>query len=787
MSVFSNKKKITENRLTSTITATPENNVKLTESYWNKSPTNLGVRKTNRFSKNSSGFFTAESKKKKKKKKENKFDKMTMKELKSKANELNLSDADVGKFGKRTKRDTYIDAINKKEENSNTNVDNNNEEIIVTKNKKNGDKKRDKKKNGIGGNFSVPSFPDVSVRSGGAITTAKGGVALATAYYVREMFKWTTSAIRGLGESIMYGLFGFVGLFAFIRLYDTYTKRVEEYENFGNMNDDELKVKIEELHEQLCYWDGIQVFGRELRPFGLELRPECRLIKAEYDRAIEIREQREEQREEERKIREEADSAYDNLKNELEARRRIRISENLRDKLLDDVRFCKLMIQTAEQKSNYKATEEDIIKLSQDFNKYQKLWKIDVPVKHYISDTKFIIRRKRLIAGFGQQTNDVFYTKYSSVLDLKEKARLLGQAFIYCAELHVNKVIAWMRIEKELNDEIESLNNDKIKRIFQQQWVRTPTGKAKERGIYADIQKLKVPPNMTYEKMMVVSVNTINNSLEHLNKKYIKKLPDEIQEKFKIIENNMNDFKCYRTFGMMSSLKLIKAANENFKEMENNSKKLENLEKNTEEYELTLENLTTSYEMYNKYMNAHQILRNDNHSPEFIKQICDGNKLLFNKAWKLADYIINEGIINEGKPEQKNKKRPKESIMNKVNKQLLLTNNYEKSNEKKVESESEESESEEEGEKKEGENVPLKKGQKISGYKIGRDGQQKVYTGTIVRIHEKEKNKGKVVLKIESGDRITNVIIPGTAPDKKQTKGKIPKTKGKKKIKKISQ
>ena len=60
MSVFSNKKKITENRLTSTITATPENNVKLTESYWNKSPTNLGVRKTNRFSKNSSGFFTAE-------------------------------------------------------------------------------------------------------------------------------------------------------------------------------------------------------------------------------------------------------------------------------------------------------------------------------------------------------------------------------------------------------------------------------------------------------------------------------------------------------------------------------------------------------------------------------------------------------------------------------------------------------------------------------------------------------------------------------------------------------
>ena len=785
MSVFSNKKKITENRLTSTITATPENNVKLTESYWNKSPTNLGVRKTNRFSKNSSGFFTAESKKKKEKKTE---DGMTMKELKSKAKSLKLTDADVGKFGIRTKKETYINAINninainkKKEENSNTNVDNNNDEIIVTKNKKNGYKKRDKKKNGIGGIFSVPSFPDVSVRSGGAITTAKGGVALATAYYVREMFKWTTSAIIGLGESIMYGLFGFVGLFAFIRLYDTYTKRVEECENFGNMNDDELKVKIEELHEQLCYWDGIQAFG-------LELRPECRLIKAEYDRAIKIREEREEEREEERKIREEADSAYDNLKNELESRRRIRISENLREKLLDDVRFCKLMIQTAEQQSNYKATEEDIIKLSQDFNKYQRLWKIDVPVKHYLSDTEFVIKRKRLIAGFGQQTNDVFYTKYSSVLDLKEKARLLGQAFIYCAELHVNKVIAWIAIEKELRDEIASLDNSKIKRNFQQQWLRTPTGKAKERGIYAGIQKLKVPPDMTYEKMMGVSVDTINNSLEHLNNKYITKLPDEIQEKFKIIENNMNDFKCYRTFGMMSSLKLIKAANENFKEMENNSKKLENLEKNTDKYELTLQNLTTSYEMYNKYTNAHQILRNDNHSPEFIKQICDGNKLLFNEAWELADYIINGGIINEGKPEQKNKKRPKESIMNKVNKQLLLTNNYEKSNdyeksnEKKVESESEESESEEESEKKEGGNVPLKKGQKISGYKIGRDGQQKVYTGTIVRIHEREKNKGKVVLKIESGDRITNVI-----PDKKQTKGKIPKTKGKKKIKKISQ
>ena len=760
MSVFSNKKKLTENRLTSTITATPENQVKLTESSWNKSPTNLGVRKTNRFSKNSSGFFTAEPKKKKKSawnlfQTENAGSGLTQQQLSEKYNE---------------QKDNKDKEKEKNDEKKKKKKKNDDDDEKKKKKKKNDDDDEKKKKKKKKDNALLDSLP--SVNSGYAKTAAPIGVAMATAYYLKEMVKWTTSAIIGLGKLFYGGLFGFVGLFTLIRLYDTCTKRVEEYGNFGNMTDDELREKIEELHKQLCYWDGIQVFGHELRP-------ECRVIKAEYDRVIKIREEREEKIEEERKIREEAYSAYNKQKNDLEKFRDIRISENLRDKLLDDVRFCKLMIQTAEQKSKYKATEDDIIQLSQDFNNYQKLWKIDAPVKDYISDTKFRIRRKILIAGFGDYTNDVFYTEYPLGLNLKEKARLLGQAFIYCAELHVNKVIAWMRIEKELNDEIESLNNDKIKRNFQQQWLNTPTGKAKELGIYADIQKLKVPPGMTYEKMMGVSVDTINKSLKHLNDKYITKLPDEIQNKFKIIENIMDDFKCYRTFGMMSSLKLIKAANEHFKEMENNSNKLENLEENTQQYESTLQNLTTNYEMYNKYMNAHQILRNDNHSPEFIKKICDKNIRMFKKPFELAKFIINEG-----KPEQKNKKRPKKSIMNKVNKQLLLTNNYAKllddKNKKWWKSESEESESEEEGEKKEGENVLLKIGQKISGYRI-RDGKQKVYTGTIDKIHIKGENKGKVRLKIESGKSIPYVIIPNTAPDKKQTKGKIPKTKGKKK------
>lgn len=55
MSVFLNKAK--NYNMHSNINSS---SAKLTESSWNKSPTNLGVRKTNRFSKNSSGFFTAE-------------------------------------------------------------------------------------------------------------------------------------------------------------------------------------------------------------------------------------------------------------------------------------------------------------------------------------------------------------------------------------------------------------------------------------------------------------------------------------------------------------------------------------------------------------------------------------------------------------------------------------------------------------------------------------------------------------------------------------------------------
>lgn len=55
MSVFLNKAK--NYNMHSNINSS---SAKLIESSWNKSPTNLGVRKTNRFSKNSSGFFTAE-------------------------------------------------------------------------------------------------------------------------------------------------------------------------------------------------------------------------------------------------------------------------------------------------------------------------------------------------------------------------------------------------------------------------------------------------------------------------------------------------------------------------------------------------------------------------------------------------------------------------------------------------------------------------------------------------------------------------------------------------------
>lgn len=55
MSVFLNKAK--NYNMHSNINSS---SAKLTESSWNKSPVNLGVRKSNRFSKNSSGFFTAE-------------------------------------------------------------------------------------------------------------------------------------------------------------------------------------------------------------------------------------------------------------------------------------------------------------------------------------------------------------------------------------------------------------------------------------------------------------------------------------------------------------------------------------------------------------------------------------------------------------------------------------------------------------------------------------------------------------------------------------------------------
>ena len=825
MSVFSNNKKLTENRLTSTITATPENQVKLTESSWNKSPTNLGVRKSNRFSKNSSGFFTAESKKSKKKNKktgvDENVDKMSMNDLKKKAKELNLSDDDVRKFGDRRERKTYIEAIKKNSENTdtdvntNTNVDNNNEQIIIAKRnknnsdyKKNGDKK-DKK--GKKDNALLDSLPSVS--SGGTLKA----VGLATAYYAtdyaRQLFTWTKESLTELGQALMYIFAGFVGFFAFLRLYDTYTKKVEEYENLESLDDEALEVKINELYKELCYWDGTLWNG-------YQARPECKLIRAEYKRAIKIKKEREEAREEEEAIREEEEAireaagpAYDKLKYEYELQHQKRINANLRDKLLDNVSFCKLIIQTAEEKTNYKATEDDIIKLSEEFNNHQKLWKIDVPVKDYISDTEFYINRKILFAGNGELTNDIFYPGNSKLMndivnqpyfgDLKQRARLLARALMYCSELHVNKVIAWMRIEKELKDEIESSGNNTLKRNFVQQWKHKPTGKARNMGIYADIQKLKVPTEMTYEKMLEVSVDQINESLKHLNDKYITKLPDEIREKFRIIENNMNGFKCYRTFQMMSSFKLIKAANEFFKRMKNNSKELENLEKDTKKWKECFKKLKDSHNMYKKYMKAHTKLRSDNLSPEFIKNICDkGEQLstkMFDKPWKLATFIINEGIKNIGKPEQKNKKRPKESIMNKVKQQFLM-NESESSEESESEEEGEnkdienvplkigkkisgllmnESESEEEGEK-----VPLKIGQKISGHRIEKDGQEKVYTGKIVKIHKKDPNIGKVQLEIEPGKTIAHVI-PYTKKSKHTQKNPRDKPKkGKKKKKK---
>ena len=776
MSVFSNKKKLTENRLTSTITATPENQVKLTESSWNKSPTNLGVRKTNRFSKNSSGFFTAEPKKKKK----------------SAWNLFQTENAGSG-----LTQQQLSEKYNEQKDNKDKEKEKNDEK--KKKKKKNDDDDEKKKKKKKKDNALLDSLPSVS--SG---TKAKISVGLVTAYSLKELFTWTIASFKELGQTLMYIFVGFVGSFAFLRFYDKYSKIVIEYENLESLDDEALEVKINELYKELCYWDGTLLNG-------FQARPECKLIRAEYKRAIKIKEEREEEREEERQIREAireaADSAFDNLKNRIEDEQNIRINANLRDKLLDNVSFCKLIIQTAEEKTNYKATEDDIIQLSEEFNNYQKLWKIVVPVKDYISSKRFKIKRKILIAGNGEQTNDIFYSGNSKLMndivnqpyfgDLKQRGRLLARALMYCSELHVNKVIAWMRIEKELKDEIESSGNNTLKRNFEQQWNRKPSGKARKMGIYGNIQKLKVPTDMTYEKMMRVSVDTINQSLKHLNEKYITKLPDEIQYKFKIIENNMNGFKCYRTFQMMSSFKLIKAANEFFKEMENNSKKLEKLKKDTKEYKEWWKKLQYSHKMYTKYMKAHTKLRSENLSPELIKNICDKSEILstnmFDKPWELATFIINDGIKNIGKPEQKNKKRPKESIMNKVNQQLFLTNEYDDSDEYESEEDvplkigkkisgllMNESESEEEGEKKEDEKVPLKIGKKISGYRIERDGQKKEYTGEIVKIHKRDPNIGKVQL-IESGKRIAHVI-PYTKKSKHTQKNPRDKPKkGKKK------
>jgi len=725
MSVFSNKKTLPKSILSSPIKATTAKTTTatLTESSWNKSPTNRGVRKT-------TTFLSAESKKPNKWnifRSKHAGEGLTMAQLSARYHKQNDSDSN----SEDSEDDEEEDSEDDEEEDG---EDDSGDEDYDPDNH---DKKKRKKRN---------------EKIAGHATLAALGI-----YAISQLVKWTKGIIADTADWVGKSLIIFAALFASLKAYDNYFLRFKSYRTLSKLDDEKLNEKINELSSQLCWWGNEKIVG-------FNFRPQCPLIKAEYEKAIKIRNNRKEKAKEDKKIRNKATGAYNDLKNKIpKSQVPSIVSERIRDELLDDINFCKLMIQTAEQESEYKPTTDDFIKLSGKFNMYQKWWEIKVP----ITQAESYLREKEmlLIANDGKSVNCMFHNyRYAT---LQEKSKILGMAFIYCAELHVNKVTTWIAIDAELRNEIQTLDerHSKLKGNFKVKWMDEPIGRAKKIGIYSELQVLKPKPEMSYDDMMKIPLSTIEQSLEYLNETYISKLPDEMKTTFENIKINSDYFQCYRTFGMMASFKLIKAANESAEAMKEIRNEIDN---NKADVTKIIRKQKQIMEFYSLCTGAHIILRSDNLSEDFIMQICDESERAFNNPLKLAKFITE--IYEKDKPKQEKKTHSKQLS---VNKQLSVIEDkpgkYMPTGETKEDSEvlsSEEKEKEKDG--------PAV-GDIINGFKSMGDYKGKVVQGEVTRIHTHPKNQGKVTIKFqnEKGETVELKYVTPNHLVKKRVKKRL--------------
>ena len=649
------------------------------------------------------------------------MDEMKLDELKQMASELGLSDDDVAEFGNRSKKNTYIKAIlayNNKYNDASSSEDSEDDEEEDSEDDEEEDGEDDEEEEPD--NHGKKKRKKRNEKIAGHATLAALGI-----YAISQLVKWTKGIVADTADWVGKSLIMFAALFASLKAYDNYFLRFKSYRTLSKLDDEKLNEKINELSSQLCWWGNEKIVG-------FNFRPQCPLIKAEYEKAIKIRNNRKEKAKEDKKIRNKATGAYNDLKYQIpKSQVPSIVSERIRDELLDDINFCKLMIQTAEQESEYKPTTDDFIELSGKFNMYQKWWEIKVP----ITQAESYLREKEmlLIANDGKSVNCMFHNyRYAT---LQQKSKILGMAFIYCAELHVNKVTTWIAIDAELRNEIQTLDerHSKLKGNFKVKWMDEPIGRAKKIGIYSELQVLKPKPEMSYDDMMKIPLSTIEQSLEYLNETYISKLPDEMKTTFENIKINSDYFQCYRTFGMMASFKLIKAANESAEAMKEIRNAIDN---NKADVKKILRKEKQMMEFYVLCTDAHIILRSDNLSEDFIMQICDESERAFNNPLKLAKFITE--IYEKDKPKQEKKTHSK---------QLPAI------------------------EDKPGTAV----GDIINGFKSRGDYKGKVVQGEVTRIHTHPKNQGKVTIKFqnEKGETVELKYVTPNHLVKKRVKKRL--------------
>ena len=482
-------------------------------------------------------------------------------------------------------------------------------------------------------------------------------------------------------------------LIALLKAYDSYYIRYTQFANYNKLSDANLKKQIAKLEKERCWW-----------PTG---RPPCKLIELEYDRAISVQ-----------NLRKKAMKSYKDMASDKKFKNGIQVGEDgklettVGIELQNNVAFLKAMVATAHEKSIYKATNEDIRKLSQDFNNYQKIWQIKIEFPLPTKRGRIKMVKQLMNAGLG--SNNKKYDVLEGYSDNYDKTRALGEAFIKCTELHINTVQSWVAVVQELDDRIQELDDgDDLKANWNLKWKMTPRGGAEKLGIGKNIQLLKPKSDMTPLQMMNTSWSTIEKSLKLLNKDFVGKLPLEMKKNFKNFTANSQKFDCYRINIMMASLRLLGAAVEIFRDLSNNP---------TEEL----------LDEYEKYTKAHLLLRKSTVTKGGIEAICALENIMeMEDIYELAEYIVGN------MEEEENWKR-------------LKLQDYKQlpTGETKEDSEvlsSEEKEKEEDG--------PA-----VGEITVGKTKAGKIFKGKVTYIHQNKDNKGKVTIQFENKKGIIETV-----------------------------